>query len=111
NVASGTGTDLFTGALVGEFKRLLLSPKKVQALLKPRKTVRTVTFSRLLSIGQPPICVIEVFSAQDSFYLPVNIIRRDRHAVVVKNRDQFRSVGAQLDHHQAPELGVAVLFD
>ena len=45
------------------------------------------------------------------FYLSENIIRRDRHAVVVENGDELGGVDAELDHHQAAELGVAVLLD
>ncbi len=45
------------------------------------------------------------------FYLPEDIIRRDRHAVVVEDGDELCGAQAELDHHQAAELGVAVLLD
>src|SRR5438874_966176 len=44
-------------------------------------------------------------------YLPEDIVCRDRHSVVVEDGDEFCGGGAELDHHQAAELGVAVLFD
>src|SRR5438094_3443340 len=43
--------------------------------------------------------------------LPVDIVRRDRHAVVVEDGDELCGGGSELDHHQAAELGVAVLLD
>src|ERR1035437_1342154 len=45
------------------------------------------------------------------FYLPKNIIRRDRRAVVVEYRYEFLRINSELDHHQAPKLSVAVLFN
>jgi hypothetical protein len=42
---------------------------------------------------------------------PINILRSDRRAIVVEDRDELRRIDAELDHHQAAELRIAILFD
>ena len=43
--------------------------------------------------------------------LTVYVICSDRHAVIIQNRNELSGIDPELDHHQAAELGIAVLLD
>jgi hypothetical protein len=45
-----------------------------------------------------------------TFYLPEDIVRGDRHAIVIEDGDELCRIHPKFDHHETAELGVAVLF-